>query len=87
MTQAHVWVQNRSRAEAIPVELSDVSLDAPLKVQVVEARKVWDYESITLGPNDDAVATLNARGTAGWETTGLAFVTGTSTKLLLKRPR
>ena len=35
MTQARVWVQNRGRTEAVPVELRDVNLDAPLKVQVI----------------------------------------------------
>lgn len=34
MTEAKVWIQNRSRAEAIPVDLRGVNLDAPLKVQV-----------------------------------------------------
>ena len=68
MTQARVWVQNRGRAEAVPVELRDVNLDAPLKVQVIngepafaatnpvqvtEVRQVWDYESITVQPTDD----------------------------------
>jgi hypothetical protein len=35
MTQAHVWVENRGRAEALPVELSRVNLETPLKVQVI----------------------------------------------------
>ena len=34
MTQAHVWVQNRGRSEAIPVDVREVNLDAPLRVQV-----------------------------------------------------
>jgi hypothetical protein len=34
MTEAKVWIQNRSRAEAIPVNLRNVELDAPLRVQV-----------------------------------------------------
>ena len=34
MTEAKVWIQNRSRAEAIPVDLREVNLDAPLRVQV-----------------------------------------------------
>jgi hypothetical protein len=34
MTEAKVWIQNRSRAEAIPVNLRNVDLEAPLRVQV-----------------------------------------------------
>jgi hypothetical protein len=34
MTEAKVWIQNRNRAEAIPVDLRDVNLDTPLRVQV-----------------------------------------------------
>jgi NADH dehydrogenase FAD-containing subunit len=34
MTEAKVWIQNRSRAEAIPVDLREVNLDTPLRVQV-----------------------------------------------------
>ena len=34
MTEAKVWIQNRNRAEAIPVDLRDANLDAPLRVQV-----------------------------------------------------
>jgi hypothetical protein len=63
MTQAHVWVQNRGRSEAIPVDVREVNLDAPLRVQVTngdpqyaasnpvqvrEVRRVWDYETILI---------------------------------------
>jgi hypothetical protein len=66
MTQAHVWVQNRGRSEAIPVDVREVNLDAPLRVQVTngdpqyaasnpvqvrEVRRVWDYETILI-PTD-----------------------------------
>jgi hypothetical protein len=103
MTQARVWIQNHGRTEAVPVELRDANLDAPLKVQVMngdatfarasavqvtEIRKTWDYDTITIASTGDDVAkVLTAKGTAGWETTGIAFVTADGTKLLLKRPR
>ena len=103
MTQARVWIQNRGRSEAVPIELRDVNLDTPLKVQVVngdanfsraspvqvtEVRKTWDYDMITVASTGDDVAKLlTAKGTAGWETTGIAFMTADGTKLLLKRPR
>lgn len=103
MTKGRVWVENRGRGEAIPVELRDVNLDAPLKVQIIngessypqanpvavrEIRKIWDYDTITVSPADDVPAVLNKRGAAGWETTGIAFMKPDGgTTLLLKRPR
>jgi hypothetical protein len=103
MTQAKVWIQNHGRTEAVPVELRDVNLETPLKVQVIngdaaysrfspvqvtEIRKTWDYDTITIAATGDDVAkVLTAKGATGWETTGIAFVTADGTKLLLKRPR
>ena len=34
-TDAKVWIQNRGRAQAVPVELRDANLDAPLRVQAM----------------------------------------------------
>ena len=63
MTQARVWVQNRGRSEALPVDVREVNLDAPLRVhvtnadpqyaatspvQVHEFRRVWEYETIAI---------------------------------------
>ena len=63
MTQARVWVQNRGRSEALPVDVREVNLDAPLRVhgtnadpqyaatspvQVHEVRRVWEYETIAI---------------------------------------
>jgi hypothetical protein len=102
LTQARVWVQNRGRAETIPVDLREINLDAPMKVQVIngdpgfartnpvqvtEIRKAWEYETITLQSPDDVLKVLNPKGVTGWETTGIAFVNPGGTTLLLKRPR
>jgi hypothetical protein len=102
MTKGRVWVENRGRNEAIPIDLRDVNLDAPLKIQVMngdpaatrmnpvlvtEARKTWEYAIVSIGPHDDMAALLNARGGAGWETTGISFAAADDIKLLLKRPR
>ena len=101
MTQARVWVQNRGRAETIPVDIREVNLDSPLKVQVIngdagfranpvqvtEIRKMWDYETVVVKGADDVASVLSTKGTAGWETTGIAFLNGDKTTLLLKRPR
>ena len=102
MTQARVWVQNHGRAETIPVDVREINLDAPMKVQVMngdpslprtspvqvtEIRKGWEYETITLQSPDDVVKVLTPKGVIGWETTGIAFVNPGGTTLLLKRPR
>ena len=102
MTQAHVWIQNRGRTEAVPVELREVHLDAPLKVQIVngepqyqsnpvqvrEIRRVWEYETITVKPSEDVASRLNTEGASGWEATATWSVGGEgSTTLLLKRAR
>jgi hypothetical protein len=102
MTQGRVWIQNRGRSEAVPVELRDANLDTPLRVQVIngepayaaispvlvrEIRRVWDYETITVAPTQNVAAMLNQRGLGGWETTGMSFVNADGTTLLLKRPR
>jgi hypothetical protein len=101
MTEAHVWVENRGKAEMVPVDLREVNLDSPLKVQIIngeprygvtnpvqthQVRLVWDYETMTVPATEDVTARLNARGADGWETTGIWSVTTEgATKLLLKR--
>ncbi len=101
MTDAKVWVQNRGKGEAVPVELRDVNLDSTLKVQIVNGdapntnpvnvrhvRLIWDYETLAVLPTEDITAKLNARGGAGWETTGIWSIGADGvTKVLLKRSR
>lgn len=103
MTQAHVWVQNRGRSEAVPVELRDVNTDTPLRVHVINGepgsgsasnpiqvrliRQSWDYQTVTVTPGTNLASILNVHGASGWETTGIALVTADGTTLLLKRPR
>jgi hypothetical protein len=102
MTQARVWVENRGPNEALPVDLRDVNLDHPLRVQVVNSepqygstspvqvrpvRQPWDYRTILVVPTDDLSANLNTLGAEGWETTGIVFVKVEGTTVLLKRPR
>ena len=75
MTQARVWVQNRGRSEALPVDVREVNLDAPLRVhvtnadpqyaatspvQVHEVRRVWEYETIAIPADAQAnIASLH----------------------------
>jgi hypothetical protein len=105
MTEAKVWIQNRSRAEAIPVNLRNVELEAPLRVQVANGdanphsvrlvgptrvqllKQEWEYDTLVITAGASPVQALKSLGLAGWETTGVAWMAGEQTTLLLKRPR
>jgi hypothetical protein len=63
-TQARVWIQNRGRAEAIPINVQDVAADATMRVQVSgtptvaistptvfetrQARQRWEYRRLVV---------------------------------------
>jgi hypothetical protein len=100
MTQARVWVMNSGRTEAVPVNLRDASLDAPLRVHVVNAetggteavrarlaRQPWEYMTLTIPADAKPAPLIDQQGAAGWETTGIAWTTADGTTLLMKRPR
>jgi hypothetical protein len=102
MTEARVWVQNHTRADAVSVDLRDVSFERPLKVHVANgepgagdtltvvaraARQGWDYDTVTVARDGNAADGLNARGAAGWEAVGVVATTANGTSILLKRPR
>jgi hypothetical protein len=102
MTEAHVWIDNHGRGQAVPVELTDEKLDRPLRVQIVNGelqyaltnplpirpvRPVWEYQTITFAPGADMAPRLNPFGADGWETTGIMLANAQGTTLLLKRPR
>jgi hypothetical protein len=102
MTQARVWIENRSRSEAVPVDLRDVNLDHPLHVQIINGelqhgpsnpvqvrpvRPLWEYQTVTLATGEEMAQKLNPLGGNGWETTGITSVSGQGTMVLLKRPR
>ena len=105
MTQAKVWIQNSGRAQAVPVELRDVAMDAPLRVQAMNGeanpqsvrvsspvraqllKQEWDYDVVVVPAGAKAAPILKPLGLAGWETTGVAWMAGEQTTLLLKRPR
>ena len=94
-TQAHVWVENRGRTQAIPVVLKEVGQAAPIAVQMtgtptVQARLIkqtWEYRTIPIASDDDAAAILTRAGADGWEAIGAQVPTPSGTALLLKRPR
>jgi hypothetical protein len=101
MTEAHVWVENRGKTEAVPVDVREVNLDAPLKVEITnadaahprtgaviarQAQQAWDYHTVVVKDGQDPVVVLTGPGGAGWETTGITFVKPDGVTLLLKRP-
>jgi hypothetical protein len=100
-TQARVWIENRGRTEAVPVDLRDANIDVPLRVQVtngdpqrpappVPVRSTlhpWEYRTVTLTAADDPAKVLNPEGLVGWETTGITWPAAGGTTLLMKRPR
>ena len=71
-TKASVWVENRSKTEAIPVTIQDAASDASLRVQVAgtptvnigspavlpmrAARQPWDYRTVTVRDGEDPVS-------------------------------
>jgi len=101
MTQARVWVQNRGSAEAVPVEVREWNPSTPVRVQIVngdsstsipaapmrQVRQQWEYTTVAVEAGSDSAATLNERGKEGWETTGIAWSAGSTTTMLLKRPK
>ena len=104
MTEAKVWIQNRTRADAVPVNLSVADIETPLRVLVSNAeanphtvrvsgpvrtqtmRQEWEYETVVIIP-DSSLQPLKTLGAAGWETTGISWLSPQGTMLLLKRPR
>ena len=100
MTQGRVLIENRSRAEAIPVNIETFRLDRPLSVQldggaIVSARLVrqsWEYDSLTIRGNDFKSA-LAKLGTEGWEVVAIQPLPPDDAdqtpvvNALLKRPR
>ena len=103
MTQAKVWVQNRGAGEAVPVDLRETNLAAPLRVQVVNGdpgygagtnpvqvrvlRPSWEYQMLTVKANQDLAVALSGQGAAGWETSGIVLSDTDGMRLLLKRQR
>ena len=99
MTQARVWIENRSRDEAVPVTIQGATLDTPLRVRVnsdaddpvnvrvVRQPRAWQYQTVIVKPDENLATALSAPGAAGWETTGIAFSNAAGTTILLKRLR
>ena len=101
-TQARVWIQNRSREEAIPITVQEIAGSATMKVQLVgmpavaigapavfetrRVRQTWEYQRILAAPDDDPTAELNRLGKDGWEA-ALQYAARGGLVIVVKRPR
>ena len=86
MTQARVWVQNHTRAEAVPVTVEDVvRLDPSTAVAV--RRQAWEYRWMQVPRGSNPARTLNIAGLEGWEAVGMAEAGPGDVMVLLKRPQ
>jgi hypothetical protein len=84
-TKGQVWIENRGRNESIPVVAPD-----PIPVIVQSRVRQWEYQTVTLTPGmpaPDMTRLLNVQGIAGWETAGVQVASGSTTLLVMKRPR
>jgi hypothetical protein len=102
MTEAHVRIDNRGSGEAVPVDLREVNVREPLRVEVVNGdashptvqpvlvrspRASWEYATTTVQAGQDAVGALNARGAQGWELMGVTLPATGGMTFILKRMR
>src|SRR5215831_18451058 len=101
MTPPKVWVQNHGRGEAVPVDIRDINLEKPMRVQVLNGdagtdvlpvrasrqRQQWEYETAVIPVDRDIAGALNARGLGGWEAVGMSTIATGNVTVLLKRPR
>jgi hypothetical protein len=84
-TKGQVWIENRGRAEAVPIAAPD-----PIPVVIRNPVRLWDYQVLNITPGRspaDVARMLTAAGDAGWETTGVQLTSGPNTLVVMKRPR
>jgi hypothetical protein len=93
MTQARVWIENRSPNEAIPVAIQSsatpvrVTGDPATPLPIVAVRQVWEYRSLQFATNVELTRGLVASGNEGWEAVGVVSYGAAGVTVLLKRPR
>jgi hypothetical protein len=100
VSQARVFIENRNRAEAVPVTLEDVASERPLSVRVegpvaiapsgaMPARALpqpWEYRTVSVKAVEELVAALSELGAQGWEAAGTYVPASGNPTVLLKRP-
>jgi hypothetical protein len=102
MTEARVKIENRGPNEAVPVDLREVNVREPLRVQVINgdnahraiepvlvraAPVTWEYATTTVAAGQDPVGVLNGRGAQGWELMGVTLPATGGMTFILKRMR
>jgi hypothetical protein len=102
MTEARVKIENRGPSEAVPVDLREVNVREPLRVEVINgdashpavqpvvvrtARVTWEYATTTVAAGQDPVGVLNTRGAEGWELMGVTLPATGGMTFILKRVR
>ena len=102
MTEARVKIENRGPDEAVPVDLRNVNVREPLRVEVINgdashpavqpvlvraARVTWEYATTTVAAGQDPVGVLHNRGAQGWELMGVTLPATGGMTFILKRMR
>ena len=97
IAQNRVFIDNRDKADAIPVVVQEgsvqiagtVALAPATTVLVRAATQAWAYRTVIVTPGVDPAVALDSVGRDGWEPTGLQFTVAgqPGIALLLKRPR
>jgi hypothetical protein len=102
MTEARVKIENRGSSEAVPVDLRELNLKEPLRVEVINgdaahptvppiivraARTTWEYATTTVQAGQDPVGVLNGRGAQGWELIGVTLPATGGMTFIMKRMR
>ena len=86
-TKPSVWVENRGREQAVPVNILNIAPDlampvqvmgtprvtitAPVPVEVHQSRQAWEYLTVSIGGSENPIDKLERLGADGWEVTGL----------------
>ena len=98
-----MWIENRGRAEAVPIILQEVMTPTPIGVQVTGtptvalapasavqarlARQQWEYRTVDLEREQDPAAALSKAGAEGWVATGIQLLNRSGAPVVMKRPR
>ena len=100
-TIGRIFVLNKERGEAIPVNVQSAGDVIPVTVMGAPAvtlaantalgartlRQAWEYRQLSLPIAADPTEALNAAGAEGWEAVGAASGGASRTTWILKRPR
>ncbi|HEV3140098.1 MAG TPA: hypothetical protein VGY57_06260 [Vicinamibacterales bacterium] len=98
-TDARVWIENRTKPDAIAISVQDAAPDAVLNVRVAamppvqiaggveRTRQRWEYRTLLVRPGQDIAAELNRAGADNWEATGSQTQDSSGIMFVMKRPR